>query len=300
MKSRSWFVDEAIAQNIKTTDVYADAAPLSARAMAIGVDWLKRADRYRIEIPLIPYGGEERVDASLNRFAFGLTTPSEISVIEYEHGGIYDMKPDLTRALATRRIALCVDLASTIGIDAELIDGFQRAPDDHGGILVWSINYFDEKREWEFAPGIAVIPRYQARKHLASKSFAESSLDVIKKKLGLEKPEPDTMVVHYHEMLPEICDKLGDEHRGRVIRESNMDAMWTALGFFSAFGCENTLFDDVARSMSVASKGGVRVPLDPFHGERKKSLLKDVWLQGSRFSVDELPITSPEVVGGAF
>ena len=40
-----WFVDEAIKQNIKTTDVYADAAPKSAVVMNRGVAWLKKADR---------------------------------------------------------------------------------------------------------------------------------------------------------------------------------------------------------------------------------------------------------------
>lgn len=281
------FVEEALSQNIKTTDVYADAAPLSARAMALGIGWLQTCKRFRIEIPLIPYGGEERVEATLSRYAMGLRMPEKVIAIEYEHGGIYDMKPDLTRALATRRIALCVDLASVEGVDAENRPGFQRADDDHGGVLIWSINYFDEKREWEFAPGIAVVPRYQGRDYLVEKSAWERLLSSIKGRLGRSTKGPDSMVVMYHEMLPEICEKLGDEHRGRVIQESNMDAIWTALGLFSSFGCTNAQLSSSEDSMVILDQDGSQIPLDPFHGYRENRWSGDIWTQGSRFAIIE-------------
>jgi hypothetical protein len=289
-----WFTDEAIEQNIKTGDVYSDAAPISGRVMRIGIEWLKKADRYRIEIPLIPHGGEERNLASMDRYAHGLIMPSKFCVIEYEHGGLYDMKPDLTRALSTRRIALCVDLESEDGVVVDGIEGFRRRETDHGGVLVWSINYFDEKREWEFSPGAAIIPRYQVREYLADPD--KGILDVASRMLGkILKRESvsDHMEVTYQEMLPEICAKLGDDHKMKAIQETNMDAIWTALGFFSSFGCENITFDSDKRAnyfsdTAILANDSAPKPLDPFHGSRKKGVTGSFsWMQDSRFVVPE-------------
>ena len=122
----TWFVDEAIKQCIKTSDVYADAAPLSGRALAKAVEWLDIAKRIRVDLPLIPHSSEERHVAMLSKYARALKMPTKFIVIEYEHGGAYEMADDLTRALATRRIALCIDLESERAVSVEGLKDFDR------------------------------------------------------------------------------------------------------------------------------------------------------------------------------
>jgi hypothetical protein len=283
----AWFVDEAIKQNIKTTDVYADAAPKSAAVMRRGIGWLKKADRFKVELPLVPHGAEERFAATLEQYAHGMKLPSKFAVLEYEHSGSYDVKPDLTRALSTRRIALCVDLDSIHAVYASSIKDYEASPNDEGGLMIWAINYFDEKKEWEFAPGAAIIPRYQVNRYLEQE--VSQNRVIAAYRWAKNRVSPNTfqtaMEVTWVEMLPELCDKLGDEHRQRAIHETNMDAVWAALGYFSSFGCENVSFDAEVRSSSVILPNVSRtVAIDPFHGYRELTLLGvPVWQQSSTF-----------------
>lgn len=287
-----WFVDEAIKQNIKTSDVYAGGAPLSAGAMQKAIEWMSQAARYRVELPLVPHAGEDRFEALASRYAHGLIPPEKFSVIEYEHGGRYDTKADLTRALATKRIAVCVDLESEDGVDMAGVKGFVRRPNDDGGLLVWSLNYFEEKKDWEFAPGAAIIDRYQVREILTARKrssglrgFGES----LHKRFFEEPKEEQVLTTRYMVMLPEIWESLGEDHRHKAIVETNLDAVWVALGFFSSFGCENVSLDETARSLYVRGVDATKpVPLDPFHGRRTEDFRgRQIWQQTSTFKTPD-------------
>lgn len=289
----AWFVDEAIKQNIKTSDVYAGGAPRSALAMQKAVEWMKAAARYRIELPLIPHGDEARFDALVSQYAHGLKPREKFTVIEYEHGGRYDAKIDLTRALATKRFALCVDLDSEHAVDMSEMKGYAKGEKDDGGLLVWSMNYFEEKRDWEIAPGAAIIDRYQVREVLAAKPQANLSgmLRNAKNRLMDSRKPPEKLFVRYIEMLPEICASLGDDHRKKAVFETNLDAVWVALGFFSAWDCANVALDEAARALYVDKKingKNERVPLDPYHGRRVENQKGEPkWEQNTTFKTPD-------------
>lgn len=263
-----WFTDEAIAQCRKTQEIYEAVMPLSGKALAMGVDWLQKASRLRLATPLIPNGAEERRVAHLADLGAGLDTPWDATVIEYEHGGVYDVAQDYTRALSTRRLALCVKISNRqLGEFGEQEDDFAA-----GSLLVWPISYFDEKKEWEFAPGVVIVPRAQAQselrqaanQYLALLNWIERTvLSVLGRQQALEP-----MVVRYQPMMPELCEKLGEVHSEKMIRESSMDALWVALGTFSAMSCENVFYGPEEKDLVSYSRQRRPSALDPFRGRR--------------------------------
>jgi hypothetical protein len=289
----AWFVEEAIKQCIKTSDVYADAAPMSGHALAKAIEWLKIARRIRVDLPLIPHHSEERHVAMLSKYACSLNMPTKYMLIEYEHGGAYEMADDLTRALATRRIALCVDLESERAVTVDGLKNFVRDPTDQGAIMIWPLTYFDEKRDWEFSAGAAIIPKHQAltylenKKNCAKQTFIERLYRSVLSNVKLEEDMP--LTVSYQEMLPELCFQLGEEHKGQAIRNTAMDDVWVALGVLAAMQCENV--QENPDSMSLFMKENpfdsvATIPIDPFNGapdfSREASLL---WHQQSRINL---------------
>lgn len=310
----SWFTDEALEQCTKTLAVYLDAMPTSGKALEQAVSWLGKAQRIRLDTPLIPHHNEEREIAKVGAYGYGLDVPWPITVIEYEHGGTYDVTQDYTRALSTRRIALCVQISETripkfsdVGtFDSDVKvadtkdvfrDKREVTADGHdeewGAVLVWPLSYFDEKKEWEFCPGVVIIPREQAKlqfalahnQYLALAHAAESRC---RKVLGGGDPSlyvDRPMSVYYQPMMPELCVKLGDEHSDKMIRESSLDALWVMLGVNTAMSCKNVYINSDSKALSVFDKNNERLSLDPFRGQRRLDWTgKGFWEQGTSVS----------------
>lgn len=291
----SWFTDQALEQCKKTLVVYKDAMPISGKALEQGIEWLEKAKRIRLDTPLIPNEIEEREIAKVGEYGYGLDLPWPITAIEYEHGGTYDVTQDYTRALATRRIALCVGISGArtpkmndadtfdndVGAKTKDVLAKERQdqlvnPEDWGSVLVWPLTYFDEKKEWEFCPGVVIIPKDQAQlqfalahnQYLALAHAAESKM---RKILGGGDSSHYTdrpMSVYYQPMMPELCTKLGDEHSDKMIREGSLDALWVMLGVNTAMGCKNVYLNKESHSLSMFDKKNERQSLDPFRGKR--------------------------------
>ena len=268
------FCAEAIEQCSITATTYRDTAPRSARALRIGLRWLEQCERIRIAVPLVPHEAQQRRVSTLSRDARGLVAPSRVVAIEYEHSGVYDVTHDYTHALATRRIALVHRVESEQGVDAHLMPGFERTQTDEGGLLVWPVTFHDEKNEWSFAPGAALVPDHPARDWLAL--APDRLLDRLR--LRFRSPADGPLQVRYIDMLPELIEKLGADHAPRIIEEGCMDALWAALGTFNALGCGNVALLD-----GVPMLRGWRrsAPLDPFHGRRETGIARGArWRQG--------------------
>lgn len=285
----NWFTDQALEQCRKTAMVYADAMPISGKALEQGLQWLAQAQRLRLGMPLIPHDKEEHVIAKLSHFGYGVDAPYQVTVVEYEHGGAYDVKQDYTRALSTRRIALCVVVSDE---QAPMAAHAAQGRAGHwGSLLVWPISYFDEKREWEFSPGVVLVPRDQAHQQVAHAenpylALSHAAESWLRRRLpGVGRQQDDTpMTVSYQPMMPELCAKLGQEHADKMIRESAMDALWVTLGAFTAMGCGNVFIDRERRSLRMRMPSGERVDLDPFRGHRAMAWNgRGVWTQGSTF-----------------
>lgn len=284
------FIDQAIEQCRKTLSVYEDAMPVSGKALAMGLGWLEKAERLRLEMPLIPDGIEERKVASIKEYGFGMDTPWEITAIEYEHGGVYDVRQDYTRALCTRRIALCVNIPDSIAPMGQAKDASESSSKQSmGSLLVWPISYFDEKKEWEFSPGVVMVPRAQGERemalaenqYLALAHRAESAIRALVKRSVIG--EEVAMVMRCQEMMPELCLKLGQEHSEKMIKESSLDALWVVMGSFTAMGCKNVFIRKIERFLTVYGDDGVASGLDPFRGSRKLSWNgKGKWVQSTR------------------
>lgn len=286
----AWFTDEALAQCGKTVLAYQEAMPISGKALACGVEWLSKANRLRLDTPLIPFDTEERLIAKVDEFGYGLDTPWPITAIEYEHGGTYDVAQDYTRALSTRRIALCVAVSDAMTPGYSDIEPTQDESQAWGSLLIWPITYFDEKREWEFGPGVAIIPREQAEKQMALASNNLLSMvhgleAFARKTMSRSKvaPEGQFMKVYYQPMMPELCVKLGDEHSDKMIREGSLDALWVALGTNTAMGCQNVFIEKDSRALRLILDDKSRCSLDPFRGKRKLRWDgRGVWEQETR------------------
>lgn len=284
------FTDQALEQCRKTLVVYEDAMPLSGKALTLGLKWLEQAQRLRLEVPLIPDGTEERKVASLKEYGFGMDSPWPITAIEYEHGGVYDVRQDYTRALCTRRIALCVNIPDSVApMSIAADENGQTVDQSMGSLLVWPISYFDEKKEWEFSPGVVLVPRAQGEREmalaenhlLALAHFAESRIRRVFGGAAIDGDAP--MVVRYQDMMPELCQKLGEVHAEKMIKESSLDALWVVLGSFTAMGCKNVFMRGDERFLRSYSPQGEASGLDPFRGSRHLSWNgKGKWVQNTK------------------
>lgn len=285
------FIDEALEQCGKTRAVYADAMPISGRALETGLAWLAQAHRLTLDVPLIPAGDEERRIASLDQYGAGLDAPWQVTAIEYEHGGVYDVRQDYTRALSTRRIALCVVIPDGLA-PLEKASPVEVSSNESsmGALLVWPITYFDEKREWEFAPGVVIVDRAQASLQLeaaANQFLALTRLcDAKLRRLFGASPEEPALMMRYQPMMPELCAKLGEEHAEKMIRESSLDALWAVLGTFGAMSCTNVFIRQESRRLTLNAGQGARIALDPFRGHRALRWNgRSRWLQAGRLPV---------------
>lgn len=287
------FCDEALAQARKTAEAWREAMPVSGLALERGLSWLAQAQVLRLDNPLIPSGAaQERKVATLNEYGWGLDVPWPVTAVEYEHGGVYDVTQDYTRALSTRRIALCVTIAAANHEDGQSSQA-GAAGDDWGSLLIWPISYFDEKREWEFAPGVVIVPRAQGHLHMALAANAYLAVahrleQRLRRLTGGAASADEPMTVIYQEMFPELCVKLGPDHAKRMIRESSMDPLWVVLGCFSAMGCDNVVIDKHDRTLHVLKRSPqaegkshrLRLPLDPFRGRRTNTWRgRGMWTQ---------------------
>lgn len=283
------FVREVITQAEQTLKTYEEVSKPSAHALRFMIDQLRAARRIRIGVPLVPSSAKLAVPATMQKNALGLVYSSaEPLAIEYEHAGVYDAGADLTHALSTRRLALVIPLQSEFALTTEKLAGFVREPNDHGAVMVWSINYFEEKKEWEFAPTAAVIARYPAIAYMKARMGALTRPERIARKLSerlgeLRKsaiavqngPEAlgDPIAVQYQDMLPELIRQLASDQMRQISRETSMDACWAALGTMNALACSNVELqtlegaaDGAERPMMAAADGLDAVPVDPFHG----------------------------------
>lgn len=250
--------------------------PVSGKALSLGLGWLEEAKRLRLEVPLIPDGLEERKVASLCEYGFGLDAPWPVTAIEYEHGGTYDVRQDYTRALCTKRIALCVSIPDSMApMPAPAEQGDDLAMDHSmGSLLIWPISYFDEKKEWEFSPGVVMIPRAQAEREMALAenhflALAHKAESRIRGAFGQKNFAGNSpMVMRYQEMMPELCVKLGPDHAEKMIKESSLDALWVVLGSFTAMGCKNVFINGKNKSLTAYDNKGDPSGLDPFRGRR--------------------------------
>jgi hypothetical protein len=295
-QSTKTFTDQVIAQGVQTRNVYADAAPESAASLRKALQWLRQAKRYGIALPLIPHGEEERRMALMGRYghAVAVPPPTKFTVFEYEHGGSYSSKSsDLTRALSTRRVALCVDIESVHGVTVKGLSNFVREPDDAGGLLIWPINYFDEKRDWEFSASAVIIPRHACLRYVETCARQVTLAERLKHLLrrsdvnGAELPIEATFL----EMLPEIARKLEATDRFSIYTDTAMDAVWVVLGTLGAMQCSNVVTED-SGSIWVRSdgdpSGGRRIALDPFHGRRAESSEGARWEQDSTLCLEQI------------
>lgn len=282
------FIDQAIEQCRKTRTVYEDAMPLSGKALAMGLGWLEEARRLRLELPLIPNGPEEHKVASVKEYGYGVDTPWQVTAIEYEHGGVYDVEQDFTRALSTRRIALCVNIPDSVAPMARDAEG-EAIDNSLGSLVIWPISFFDEKNEWEFSPGVVIVPRAQGERemalaenqYLALAHRAETSIRGWSNRSRLT--DEKAMMVRYQDMMPELCVKLGHEHTQKMIKESSMDALWVVLGCFTAMSCKNVFIQKEDRFLTVYGDDKKAAGLDPFRGKRITSWNgKGKWLQETR------------------
>lgn len=291
------FVQEVLQQAEQTLKTYEEVSPPSAHALRFLIEQLRMARRLRIGVPLVPGKASLEMPATMQAHALGLVYSSaEPLAIEYEHAGVYDASADLTHALSTRRLALVIPLDSEFALDIKGMKGFEREQNDHGAVMVWSINYFEEKHEWEFAPTAAVIPRFQAIEYLKASMGSLTRAERIASKLRDCLSEfflsansarqastqsssgagpGDPIAVQYQDMLPELIRQLSGDLMRRISRELSMDACWVALGAMNALACTNVelLFDEsssqpVERPMvSVKGESSENVrPVDPFHG----------------------------------
>lgn len=282
------FIAEAVEQCTKTVTVYRDAMPTSGKSLAQGVEWLSKAHCIRLDVPLIPFGLEERRIAQIGEYGYGLDAPWTITAIEYEHGGTYDVEQDYTRALSTRRIALCVAISDSMAPGLSQMQA--AAPEEQwGSLLVWPVTYFDEKKEWEFSPGVVIIPREQAEMELALGAnhflaLAHKVESFIRNGFKRDAASVDRpMTVRYQPMMPELCAKLGEDHSDKMIRESSMDALWVVLGSFTAMACQNVVIEKQSRALQVIDEVHGRQGLDPFRGKRAMRWNgKPVWTQTTK------------------
>jgi hypothetical protein len=290
---------EVLTQARQTLSLYEQVCKPSAAAMRFLIEQLEKATRVTLEVPLVPQGTEMSMLATLQQHGRGLAHPIERSLlVEYDHGGVYDAKAGLTHALSTRRIALVVPMETEFAVTTEGMKDHQHDPDDRGALLIWSINYFEEKKEWEFAPSAAILSRRQAFEH-------EPSHANLWKRLGMGWGAPeearsgeeggalgDPITVRFQDMLPELLRQLQADEISRIAREVSMDACWAALGVLTAFSTTNVGFDsdDRAQPGAASSKepaplsarvGDHWVPLNPFQGRLACDKLgRWVWSQG--------------------
>lgn len=285
------FVREVLIQAEQTLKAYEEVSKPSAHALRFMIEQLRLARRIRIGVPLIPNKIRMETPATMQKHSLGLVYSStEPLAIEYEHAGVYDASADLTHALSTRRLALVIPLDSEFALNTRELKDFKHEETDQGAVMVWSINYFEEKKEWEFAPTAAVIPRYQAIEFMKSRMGSLTRCERITRKLGEKLGERfdrffaqsklqeestvlgDPIAVQFQDMLPELIRQLASDQIRQISREVSMDACWVALGAMNALACSDVelkLLENIPGGaeqpmMSGATMKGV--PVDPFHG----------------------------------
>jgi len=287
---------EVLWQAKKTLSLYADISKPSASAMRFLIAQLEAAQRVTLEVPLIPDGTDMSMVATLRQHGRGLMHPlSRPLLVEYDHGGVYDSKAGLTQALSTRRMALVVPMETEFAVTTEGLKDPVIEPDDRGALLIWSINYFEERKEWEFAPSAAIIPRSQA-------FYSEDSNPSLLQRLSLgwQRQEPqeaqqelgEPITVRFQEMLPELLRQLDSSEISRIAREVSMDACWAALGVLTALTTSNVAFaaDDASDPREIFGSPPLPlsarineqwVPLNPFQGEIGCDRIgRWIWKQG--------------------
>ena len=303
------FVREVLIQAEMTLKTYEAVSAPSAHALRFMIEQLRVARRIRIGVPLVPSSARLAVPATMQAHSLGLVYSSaEPLAIEYEHAGVYDAAADLTHALSTRRLALVIPMQSEFAFDTQSLAGFERAQTDHGAVMVWSINYFEEKKEWEFAPTAAIIARFPAISYMKARMGALTRAERIARKLSdrlgeLRKSSRagqsgaealgDPIPVQYQDMLPELIRQLASDQMRQISRELSMDACWAALGTMNALACGNVDLQllqgaaDGAEHPMMNGADGVgsanAVPVDPFHGSVECTWAGNWrWMQGLR------------------
>lgn len=281
-------VAEVLVQVRRTLNLYEEVCKPSAASMRLLIRSLEAADRIVLEVPLVHDGGEFSMLATLQAQGLGLTRSLDKPLlVEYDHGGTYDAKAGLTQALSTRRMALVIPMETEFAVTTEGLAGVAIDPQDMGAILVWSINYFEEKTEWEIAPSAAILPMRQAIEHAHEAGGWFSRLA-----MGWSRGAPDLgdpIEVRYQDMLPELIRQLPAEEIQRIAREMSMDACWAALGVLTAMSCSNVRLaadrvapKDVTDGLTPlsANVNGRWVALNPFQGRLGCNRIGQwVWVQ---------------------
>ena len=305
------FLEEALDQARQTMKVYSETSKPSAASLRFLIGRMERAQRIRLATPLVPEGHGMEMLAQLDRYAEGIVLDLRRDLlIEYEHGGIYDVAIDPTRALSTRRMVLLVPMETEWAVTLDGAPARPVDPHDRGALLIWSINYFEEKLEWEFAPSAVILPKAQAFAHLQERGsrwsrLAKQWIDCARAGLKAKATEGGgscasaPIQVLYQDMIPELIRQLDQHSLQRIARELGMDACWAALGVLSALACQDVALptregfksglDGVdgegvktpmwfgARSSTGVDSG---VPVDPFRGQwRMDAIGRLLWSQ---------------------
>lgn len=303
----STFVDEALKQARETLKVYEENAKESAASLRFLIGRLEKARRIRLVDPLMPDGIGFQAVAKVGEFADGIVHSLDFDlVIEYEHGGLYDVEVDPTCALSTRRMVLVVPMETEWAVTLEGAPPRAVAPYDRGALLIWSINYFEEKIEWEFAPSAVILPKAQAFECLTWQQSLTSRLwmgwqhklrGLVRKMMprmgsDIGSADAEPIQVFYQDMIPEIIRQLDPDSIRRISRDMSMDACWAALATLSAMACENVRIADIANEPGsgqtiMRSGGGSGInarhdtPVNPFRGRVGRNWLGGaVWQHG--------------------
>ena len=254
------FVEEALKQAKETLKVYEENAKESASSLRFLIKRMEGARRIRLVEPLIPEGGGFQAIGLVGMFAQGIAHPLDTDlIIEYEHGGLYDVEIDPTCALSTRRMVLVVPMETEWAVTLEGAPPRPVDPSDRGALLMWSINYFEEKLEWEFAPSAIILPKAQAFECLSwrrswisriSRSWREKVNGLLKTLMPNMSTGGGGAVDHpiqvlYQDMIPEIIRQLDQDSIQRITRDMSMDACWAALATLNAISCANVRIGDI-------------------------------------------------------
>lgn len=267
---------EVIGQAKCTLALYEQVCKPSAAAMRFLLEQLEVAQTIVLEVPLVPENGSTSRAATLQHYALGLIhhLPQPV-VIEYEHSGVYDVQSNLTQALSTRRMAVVIPMQTEFAVSTQGLKDFELQTNDDGALMVWSINYFDEKKEWEFAPSVAIIGRHQGFEFLDNQRGLFDRLTIGWRVNKKEQGEilGDPIMVRYQNMLTELIRQLPSGEISRIAREVSMDACWAALGVLTALSCDNVDYKVSGGVQSLKEKSPLSayinnqwVPLNPFQG----------------------------------
>lgn len=224
--------------------------------MHFAAEYLALARRITLERPM-PSEKQPLFISTVERFGAALEADPAVraTAVEYQNEGIYDSVKE-THTLASRRVVLVIRLDSMQAVELPKA-GFTPEEGDEGGLLIWSINYFDHRRAWEFAPAAVRLPFAQIEHY----KRAQASRSTWRRLVDRVSHASTPLMCSYLPLLPEQIARLDPAMVDEIFHESNMDACWAALGALSALRC-----DAVHIGGNDVLRHGDGAPVDVFAG----------------------------------